>query len=239
MRQTDGLTDEQASMESPDLYYEPFDATIKHPFFMTVAGPSQAGKTSFVLNLLDNWERLVNENIDYIVWFYRQENSITRVLPKLYGRKQLSVIRGLPDDFEPHIVPFKKGLFIFDDLMTQSSQNASITQLISNKVHHASLSVISIVQDLFSPGRERTSYQKSCHYLILFSNPLNNSVAQIVGQRVMPGRQKVFLEIFKHAVRRPHGYLFIDGCQTTPDKARLKSDIFGSVQHVYNGGKLT
>jgi hypothetical protein len=118
VRLTEGQTDRQTAIESPDLYYEPFDATIKHPFFMTVAGPSQAGKTCFVLSLLDNWEHLVNENIDYIVWFYGQENSITRVLPKLYGTKQLSVIKGLPDDFENHIVPFKKGLFIFDDLMT-------------------------------------------------------------------------------------------------------------------------
>ena len=220
-------------MDSENIYYSPFDARLKHSFFMTVCGPSQSGKTTFILNLLDNWERLVTENIDYIVWCYGETNDLLSMLPKRYGDRKLSLVKGMPVDFNDYIIPYKKGLLILDDLMSESSDNPALTRLISNKVHHASLSVISAVQNLFSAGKERTTYMQSCQYIVMFKNPLNNTTPRILGQRFMPGKVKTFLEIYKHSVTSPFRYLFIDGTQTTPEHARLRTDIFGDTQRVY------
>ena len=55
-----------------------------------------------------------------------------------------------------------------------------------------------------------------------------------LAHRIIPGRQRLFIKIFEKPTTQPHGYFFIDGRQTTPAKARFKTDIFnGYFQRVF------
>ena len=56
----------------------------------------------------------------------------------------------------------------------------------------------------------------------------------IIGQRIMPKHIREFLTIFEKATSTKHGYLFIDGKQTTPDNARLRTNIFGAYQNIFS-----
>ena len=42
----------------------------------------------------------------------------------------------------------------------------------------------------------------------------------------MPLHKKMFLQIFEKATDKPHGYLFCDGKQDTPNEARFRTDLF-------------
>ena len=44
-----------------------FDARIKTPFSMIIAGPSNSGKTSFVCNLLNKSKSLIDSTFDCIL----------------------------------------------------------------------------------------------------------------------------------------------------------------------------
>lgn len=214
-------------------YNEPVKGQFIFPFFCTVVGSPLSGKSTFVLNLLEEWDKLVTESFDYVVWFYGQDNATIANLQTRYAEDKLSLVKGLPVDVEQYILPGRRGVFILDDLMTQASNSLSLQQLINNKIQHAAVSVILLVQDYFSHGSERVSFQKSCHILVLFKNPLNNSILKVIGQRFMPHKLKTFLNICENALAEPHSYVLLDGCQKTPWHLRIRSDIFGGEQKIY------
>ena len=209
-----------------------FDARIKAPFTMIISGPPLAGKTSFVTKLIQNRDRLIDQPISYIVWFYGEETPLTKNLENKYPGL-LKTFNGIPESFDPFIKKDQHGLFIFDDLMRETSTKTTITDLFSKKSHHCNISVILITQNLFYEGKERKTFMRSAHYLVIFNNPLDYSMVYSLAKNIFPRSQKVFLNIYEKAANKPNGYIFIDGNQQTIPQARFRTDIFHSFQKVF------
>lgn len=209
-----------------------FDACIKHPFLMLVCGPTQSGKTQFVLKLLENTDRLINPQPDNITYFYGQETTALEYLRNgLYG--PITTIEGMPLSFADYIIPERNNLLIFDDLLQESTSNKNLTNLFTKESHHKSTSVILIMQDVFYHGTERKILLRNAQYLTLFKSPLDMSGIYAIANRMMPKKQKLFLNIFERVTSVPHGYLFIDGHQTSPSAVKLRSDIFEPYHRVF------
>jgi hypothetical protein len=204
---------------------------------MLCVGPPAAGKTHFIIQLLENMDRLVDKTFNYIYWFYGQYNHTVEQLEKY--SPILKTIQGIPDSLESYIHSkneitgeIQHGLLIFDDLMLAVSQNDEIEKIAAN-CRHANISWVVLLQNLFHHGKARITLLRCCHYLVLFKNPLDMTVGQILARRILPGNSDIFIKIFEKATHKPNGYLFVDGQQTTPDKARLRTDIFGPYQRVF------
>ena len=212
-----------------------FDARIKKNFGMVVTGPPHSGKTTFVSELLKNSERLLEVVPKYVVWFYGEKSQTVREIEQLGTASKIRLVRGLPDNLEDFIEPAVEhgGLFVFDDLMSEASNSSEIARLATNKTQHAGISYILLMQNFFHQGKARITLQRSCHYLVLFKNPLDQSAARHLAHQLSPQNPKAFVQIYEAATREPHGYLFIDGHQTTPDFARFRTDIFGHGQRVF------
>ena len=210
--------------------FQIFDARLKTPFSLIIAGPSNCGKTSFVANLLFHADRLIDNKFDYILWFYGESIPNNEMLNT---NKDIHFIEGLPETFDDLIDSSKTGLAIFDDLMKECGKNQLITDFFTRRSHHENVSIIFITQNLFHEGRERKKFTKNATYLTIFNSPLDQSMAYSLARKLMPKGQKTFIEIYNHAVDKPHGYLFIDGHQQTPKSAMFRSDIFDDVQHVF------
>ena len=118
----------------------------------------------------------------------------------------------------------KRRLVIIDDLM--SEVDSSVTRLFTKGSHHRNLSIIFIVQNLFSKNPEQRTISLNSHYLILFKNPRDATQIMHVGKQMFPGKSSYVQESYKDATSRPHGYLLIDFRQSTPDHLRLRSNIF-------------
>lgn len=214
---------------------EAFDARIQLPSSIIISGPSQSGKTEFCINLLIHMKTLFHPIPKNIIWFY---GTHTETINRLKKNKRLNItfIEGVPKNGFKHLMTNKDGshsLFILDDVMTECSQNLEVTHLFCREGHHRNVSIILIMQDLFCSGTQRKTIIKNAHYLCLFKNPLDMSGVYNIAQRIMPRYIREFLAIFEDATRKKHGYLFIDGKQTTPSNARLRTDIFGDFQKNY------
>ena len=215
---------------------DPFDARIALSFGMVCAGPPMSGKSSFVLQLIENRDRIFTRQFDYIYYFYSTYTKTIEIIEKEYS-DIIKTVKGLPEDIDEYIENDKNlyGLHVFDDLMSEVSNSTSITELTSRKCQHNSISWIVILQNLFfNGGKSRITIQRCAHYMVLFNNPLDKSVIQHLANRIMPKQQKIFLKIFEKASNRPHGYLFIDGRQNTPEIARFRTDIFNYYQRVFS-----
>ena len=207
-----------------------FDARIEHPFLMLVCGATQSGKTHFVLELLQQSHRLIDKPLGNVVWFYGQ---ITEAIRKHQSQYNITFVEDIPSSFDDYIDDDKNNLFIFDDLMEQASNNKNITKLLTKESHHRNISVIFIMQDLYYNGSERKTLLRNCQYLVLFANPMDMTAVYSIASRMVPKQVPSFLKIFEVVTSTPHGYLFIDGKQNSPNQARFRTDIFKPYQRVY------
>lgn len=209
--------------------FKVFDSRIQTPCSILVTGQSQSGKTHFCLKLLENAERMMNPCPRHVFYFYGVETSATT---KLKNKENITLVQGLPENgFDDYLL--SNTLFIIDDLLLESVENKHVTNLFTRESHHRNVTIVLILQDLFSYGKQRKTFLRNSHYLCLFNNYLDKSSVYTIGQRIMPKRIRLFLSIFEKATQTPYSYLFIDGRANTPESARFRSNIFGPYQTVY------
>ena len=199
---------------------------MNHPFTCLVVGPTKAGKTRFVKNLIQCRERMIDESIQQIWWFYMEDQPVyedlKHIVTFVHGPPDLTVLKSFPDI---------KKLVILDDMMQISKANKDIITLFSRGCHHWNISLVHIVQNAFYEGL-RTSRINS-DYLVLFKNPADNLQIRILSRQLFPGKIQYFLDAFGDATQKPHGYLLVDLTQYTPDVYRLKTDIFSKTPVIY------
>lgn len=208
-----------------------YDATIKTPCSIVLAGPPLSGKSSLAFNLIKEQSNLFNNTFDNIVWFYGEISKTVKEIAEHYPN--IITVHGLPDNLDDYIIEGVSNLHIYDDLQSEISNNKEISNLVSVKCQHKNVSYIIILQNLFHAGSQRVNILKSVHYIANFKSPLQKSSVYHLASKIMPNNQRTFLEIFERATLKPNSYLFIDGHQSTCEEVRLKSDIIGRKQIVY------
>ena len=203
-----------------------FDARLRVPFSLIVTGPPASGKTTFVKQLLQNKERMIDHPLDYIVWCYGVETAFIRDFKQNTFGIPITLINELPKDFSSYIIPDQRGLFIIDDLMQAAGDSQSVTDLFCNKLQHTNTSVILLLQNLFYHGKERTTLVRCTHYLAVYRNPMDHTIPLYLAHKLMPRNKKLFLEMFERATSKPYGYIFCDGKSDSLDEARFRTNLF-------------
>lgn len=209
------------------------DARISIPAGIVVSGASQSGKTIFTLNLLKNLNRLLNKPIRQIFWFYGVHTRTIDMLDSEF-HNSVTTVEGLPESFQNYIPEDGyHNMLIFDDLLRETAESKLLVDLTSRQSSHNNITWVLLLQDLFYRGKERLTILRNAHYIIQFKNPLNNTIVNLLATRILPQDRKSFMDIFRRATSKPHGYLFIDGTQQSSELMRFRTDIFGEFQTVF------
>jgi len=198
---------------------EKFDVSIKIGSSIVITGPSRAGKTEFVVKLLSS--DILDKNHHHVTW-------ISSTTPPDVQKKvtHLQTI----DDL---VVTDNTSLIVIDDLMTEACSNIKILELFTKKAHHENVSVILIIQNLFAVAKYTRTITQNAQYLVFFKNPRDNSVISTLGRQMYPHNSKFLSLAYREATKKPHGYLYLDLCQSTPEHLRVRSDIFEIINPVY------
>lgn len=206
-------------MEMPDF-------RLQSDRVMCVAGPSQSGKTEFVLQLLKARKEIFLQPIQNVLWCYGIRDNQLQLTLQQAGYQTL---RGVPKekDLMPH------SICVLDDLLSESESSKEVTNMCTRAAHHKPCFVIIISQNIFPSGKQARTQSLNTHYFVLFKNPRDKLQFEILARQISPNRSKNLISVYEDATRQPHGYLFIDFTQECPDEYRYRTNIFNVPQIFY------
>lgn len=191
---------------------------FKHSSTYLLSGPTGSGKTTFIKKFLTERRNLIDTYIEDVIYCLPEGQLVDDSIPytKLH--------RGVPDislfsDLKPRIV-------ILDDLL--SSVDSNVVELFIRGSHHYNLSVLFVVQNLFSKNKGCREISLNSHVIVLFSNPRDKQQISVLARQISPENPRFITEAFTDATSRPFGYLVLDLHQLTPEEYRIRTNIFST-----------
>ena len=197
--------------------------TFKHPFTMTVSGPTGSGKTWLIKDIFRH--NIIFPAPQRVLILFKRWQPLYDEIKKIIPYAEF--IQGIPTDLD-HDDFFdvaKNNLILMDDLQSTTANDPRIADLFTEGSHHRNLSVINLTQTLFPPGKNSATLRRNTQYMIIFKSPMSQDQVKTLGTFMFPGRLDQFLRVFNEATSKPHGYLVIDAKQSTPEYERFKTDI--------------
>ena len=193
---------------------------------MCVSGPSQSGKTHFVLELLEKRHELFRNPINNVLWCYGIRND---ALLNLLHSKGYETHHGLPQSTDIKA----NSICILDDLLQESENSKDVTNMFTKAAHHLPCFIIFITQTLFPGGKEARTRSLNTHYYVIFKNPKDELQFDMLSRQIAPHQSKSLRDSYLDATSEPHGYLFIDFTQECPDMYRYRSNVLDIPVYIY------
>jgi len=192
--------------------------SFRHPTTILIAGPTQAGKSYFLKQLLD--QNLIQPPPSRVIYVYSDSH------PDL-ADSSVEFIKGMKN-FIPileSIDPSERNLIVLDDQMSEAGKSEEASNLFTKGSHHKNITVVYLVQNLFDKGKAHRTISLNSHYIVLFKNPRDQGQVRSLAQQVYPNQVKFFINAFQDATQRDHGYLLLDLHPQTPDPLRVRTKI--------------
>jgi len=192
-----------------------YDLRLQSCTTITIAGPSQSGKTSLVEKIVNLRDEIFTQKISKVIWYcsYLPHKKIEGV----------TYLVGLPNDISERIIP--NCLVILDDFMQELSKSHMLTTLMTKAVHHLPMTLIYITQNIFQKSGDTKTRRLNTNYLILFKNPQDKTQIDYLGRQMYPNDKGFLSLVFDDATKHPFSYLLIDSNQTTNDEVRIRSNV--------------
>ena len=197
---------------------------------LCVVGPSHAGKSTFVLDLLDQRHEVFTCMPNRVVWCYGiyQHDLNARLIQKGFiAHSDIIPV----SDIQPY------DIIVLDDLIHESKNSHDVTYMFTRVAHHIPCFIIFIMQNLFPSGREVRTRSLNTHYYCIFKNPRDKSQVEFLARQILPRNPKALIEVFEAATEKPHSYLFLDLTQECPDQYRFRSNLFDKPMIIYQIAK--
>ena len=117
--------------------------------------------------------------------------------------------------------------------MSELSECGLLLDLFSKYSSHYDLTTIHITQNIFfkvggKHGSDHVTIYRNTHVLVLFKNPLDNTVIHTITQRISRGKKYRELVDMLHHVLDHHRYIVIMGDLKTSPKLKYRTDIFAT-----------
>ena len=192
-----------------------YNMCLKSGSTITIAGPSQSGKSTLVERIVKQKDEIFTKPISKVFWYcsFPPSNKI----------EDVTYLVGFPNDINERIVP--DCLVVIDDFMQELSNSSSLTSVMTKAVHHLPMTLIFITQNLFQKSNENKTRRLNTNYMIIFKSPQDKTQVDYLGRQMYP-EDKNFLKLaYDDATKQPYSYLMIDSNQDTPDEVRVRTNI--------------
>ena len=193
-----------------------------------LAGPTMAGKTTFVCSLLRYRTFMFGCFFKRIIVFtphaqskyekLRNEGIVNEIYNEIPTLEDLDKIASAYMDCGGCII-------VLDDIMSGWNVGLNLDKVFTELCHHKNVTCILLVQNLFFQNTEYRVMGLNSTYLCAFKNPRDLRQISTLGAKMIPGKGKFIVEAFQRATKNPWSYLFLDYNQDCPDVVRMRSNI--------------
>jgi hypothetical protein len=198
---------------------------FESPSTCLVAGPSGSGKSTFVYQLLEHADGMFQTPPSKIFYCYGIHQRLYDDMKSTVSN--IEFFEGLPskEDLEGWGVDPTHKLLVLDNLLQKASQSVDVVDLFCQYSHHLNFTVIFVVQNLFSGGKQFRTISLNAHYFVLFRTQRDQSQLQALGRQMFPGQSNYFMDSYKKATAQKYSYLLIDISPHSDPRYKLRTDI--------------
>ena len=142
------------------------------PCAICISGPSQVGKSEFIVKLVEHRSLLFTQ--DFVRILYCQPEILCTRQNSVFDRIQSSfptaeLISGLPDIAKLNLDLDKwPKLLIIDDLMSEFLSSKHMLKLLSIQVHHFSISTVVTLHNYYATSKFGKTLSRNMNYKIFF-----------------------------------------------------------------------
>lgn len=179
---------------------------------------SKAGKTTLVVDLLNNSSWMIDKPLHKVYWIAGDKNAVPKNL-----KIPVEYLYSVPDEFENR--SGQPCLVVIDDSMLEAEKK-SIMNLLTRTSHHQNMSVIFCTQNIFQQSKYGRTISLNFSHICIMKNPRDKQQFSFLARQLYPENSKELLRIYKEITERPYSYLFIDLTQSTHNLFRFRTDIF-------------
>jgi hypothetical protein len=110
-------------------------------------------------------------------------------------------------------------------------KDKDVQELFISGVHHKSISVIFLTQNVYCEGKFSRDIRLNTHYYTIFKTPTFKYPVKFLGQQLFPEKPKFLYDAYKIATPAPYTYLFLSLHPTTPEELQVQSGILPGEEH--------
>lgn len=156
-----------------------------------------------------------------LIIFYNEWQPLYETLSE-----NIEFYRDINDAFYESLSASQRNLVILDDQMMKVGGSKILQKLFTEGSHHRNLTVVYIVQNLFSKEKSHRTVSLNTQYIVLFKNPRDKSQITTISRQMFPNRTRFLTESFEDATRQAYGYLVLDLRADSDEDIRVKTNIF-------------
>jgi hypothetical protein len=206
---------------------------FQHPTTIVLAGPTQCGKTYFLIRAIR--EELFKPEPQRTVWVFSEMQpayaDLARELPSI------EFVKGFTNELYETFDPRVRNLLILDDQMENRAAHKrgdnDVTKFFTQGSHHRNLTVVYIVQNLFNQDASMRTISLNTHYMVLFKNPRDATQIRTLSQQMYPDHRRMLVEAYHDATFQPYGYLVLNLRPDACDAFRILTDVFADRPAAY------
>lgn len=192
-----------------------------------------SGKTTLLLNILRNADKMFTEAPDNIIYAYGIYQPAFEDIEKTIPNLRLH--EGIPDEETLHGAVATSGqntLVILDDLMDECSKSKYMSTLATRGVHHMRITLCFILQNIYYKSPIMRTISLNLSYFILMKTNRDLQQIHCLSRQMFPVTPLRLVEAYEDAVKTmgPHGYLVINNLPSAEEDVRLVTGILPNQQ---------
>jgi hypothetical protein len=226
------------------LEIEENDLKFQVPASICVTGPSQSGKSHWIVKLIKNREKMFPIHFHEILYCIPEHlgmtpNPIFQKIKESFPTAQL--VSGLPDVTKLNLnFDETPKLLVIDDLMTEFLGSYAMVKLLSIEVHHYNITTVFTLHNLFAPSKFGRTICRNINYKVLFQNRLDLRECRNVSLQIcnQPNFLSESFEFLNQEYPDEPSYIVIDGhIRYKHKKLFVRGQIFpdsnGKIEPIY------
>ena len=157
-------------------------------------GPTQCGKTFFVLKILTTDRILYECKKPRRIWCYYSQWQDTYKVMQSSIRKEIQFFRALPE-FEEDLREIDPKFNNVNDLMARAT-DSPLVSLLFTQGRYRNASVILLLQNMFPKGKFNTDISRNAQYMALFRSPSDRKQIGIIAERMFDKNRPRFMSAY-------------------------------------------